>query len=217
MGYEHIPGAVSGAPVAAYLSPLGGGGSAGRSGRNSRAAPTLPRTGRQISEGGGWRTTWSRHRVGLWCMLRTILLLYHFYALTSMPFFVKGSKSSLLAVFTDGVPNGDGDLPVVAGEDPLHPLPLGGPGDQAHHRHDDQSRQHAEGAGVDGGLKDGREVGAEEDVGQHDHGGEEEAGPAGGGGGPLPVQAEEEGGQEGAGQGAPAHAHELGDEGDVGA
>src|SRR5699024_1678662 len=91
------------------------------------------------------------------------------------------------------------------------------PGDQAHHRHDDQSRQHAEGAGVDGGLKDGREVGAEEDVGQHDHGGEEEAGPAGGGGGPLPVQAEEEGGQEGAGQGAPAYAHELGDEGDVGA
>ena len=42
------------------------------------------------------------------------------------------------------------------------------------------------------------------------------AGPAGGGGGLLAVRAVEEGGQEGARQRAPGHAHELGDEGDAG-
>ena len=61
MGYEHIPGAVSGAPVAAYNGD--GPGSAGRSGRNSGRTPSLPRTVRQLSEGGDGVPTWFRHRV----------------------------------------------------------------------------------------------------------------------------------------------------------
>ena len=117
---------------------------------------------------------------------------------------------------SQGLPLGHDDGLVVAGEGVLHQHRVGLAGEEAHHRHDHQSGQHAESAGVDGRLEQSWKAGAHEDVGQHHHSGEEKAGPAGGGGGLLPVQAVEEGGQEGARQRAPGHAHELGDEGDAG-
>ena len=53
-------------------------------------------------------------------------------------------------------------------------------------------------------------------VDDHEDGGEDHGSPAAGLGGPLPVQAVEEGSEERAGHGAPADAHRLGDEGHAG-
>ena len=89
-------------------------------------------------------------------------------------------------------------------------------GDQADDGNHDQPGDHAERACIDGGLQDGRKGGLHQHVGQHDHRGEDEAGPHGDAAGALPVQAVEEGSQESTGQCAPADAHQLRDKGDVG-
>ena len=74
---------------------------------------------------------------------------------------------------------------------------------EAHEGDEHHAAEHAEDARVDGGLQQLREGGPPEHVGQHDHRREDEVDAAGGLGGALPVEAVEEGGQEGARQRAP--------------
>ena len=127
-------------------------------------------------------------------------------------------KSNLrFRAFADGILHAHQHLAVVAGEHVVHQRTVGLAGEEAYHGHEDQSGDHAERAGVDGRLQQHREAGSHHGVGKHDHGGEHEARPHAGHRHALPVQAVEERGEECAGQSAPAHAHELRDEGDVGA
>ena len=93
----------------------------------------------------------------------------------------------------------DGDGPGVSAEGVVDDLLVGPRGQEADHRHDDQTGHHGERAAVDRALEEGREGGAEEEVQRHDAGAEAEADPDGGQGGALHVQAVEEGGQERAG------------------
>jgi len=145
-------------------------------------------------------------------------LFYHISQIFAIYFFVFVCDVRFLLRVAQGLAFADGDLLLVTGEGVVHQLLFGLGGEQGHHRDNNQPGDHAESAAVDGGDQKSGEAGLQGgDIGQHDHGGEDKAGPAGGSGGAPPVQAVEEGGQESSGQGAPADAHELGDEGDAGA
>ena len=82
-------------------------------------------------------------------------------------------------------------------------------GEEADEEDNGEAADHGDGTAVDG-VGDGI-------VGEHVHDDEADtpdvAGPHGGRGDTLPVEAEEEGGEEGSCQGSPTDAHELGDEG----
>lgn len=122
------------------------------------------------------------------------------------------------ALIRQGVLLGDGGLLVVAGEGLVHHLLVRLGGKQADHRHDDEPGHHGKGTAVDGGLEQRGEGkgpgGVGDQVQAHENGAEQEGHPAGDLGRFFPVQAVQEGGQEGTGQGTPGHTHELGNEAD---
>lgn len=80
---------------------------------------------------------------------------------------------------TQGLALANDDLAVIAGESILDQSGIRFGGEDTDYGNDHKTGQDAESAGVNGRLQQSGEGGTKEDVGHHDHSGEEGAGPTG--------------------------------------